>query len=168
MLKWAVDECTGPVAVRYPRGGEIGQTDKVWTTPEDGILCHRSGNTVTLVTYGSIFFNVEQAADELEKDGIAATVLRFTDVSFFDAKRIAEYIPTDSAVIVVEETCSGCGIREALSWALHTVNPHISVYGMDLGRGFVTHGKISQLYRHCGIDTDSIVRKTKEVLRCEN
>ena len=40
--------------------------------------------------------------------------------------------------------------------------------GSRLGEGFVTHGSIAQLYRHCGIDADSVAKRILEVIRHEN
>ena len=168
MLNWAIEECKGPVAVRYPRGGNRGQTSVIWTKPDESIVCHRKGNDVTFITYGNIFFNVEQACELLERDGIEATVLRLTELSEFDSEMIINYIPAGRPVVVVEEVCSGCGIRESVAWSLHCIDHGIKVYGFDLGKGFVTHGKISALYKHCGVDPESIVNKTKEVLCVEN
>ena len=70
-------------------------------------------------------------------------------------------------VLVVEEISSGSGIREALAWEIHQINPGCAVFGMDLGQDIVPHGNQKLLYKHCGLDSDSIVRYAKEVLRHE-
>lgn len=168
MLKWAVCECKGPVAVRYPRGGDRGMVNKIWTSPDDTLICHRKGSAVTFITYGTISINVLQAAEALSRDGIEATVLRLTEVSEFDSGSLLAHIPNNTDIIVVEETCAGCGIQEALAWTLHSVFEGINIHGMDLGKGFVPHGKTDMLHKHCGIDVESIVKKTKEVLHFEN
>ena len=166
MLRWAVEECNGPVAIRYPRGGQGSYSGCDWQGwDKDLVKCHRRGKDVTLLTYGSILDGVLAAAEELSRQGIEATVLRLLQVSHLNVTEIAEKLSEDPCVIVVEEVCGNSGIREALSFELHKRIPQCRVDGMDLGRDFVPHGSQKILYQHCGLDADSIAAFTQEVLR---
>ena len=165
MLRWAIEDCAGPVAVRYPRGGEGEYRDSAWNGMDaDLVKCHREGNDVVLVTYGSMLDNVLKAARLLQEQGVEATVLRLLTVSDLPVDQILGLLPTGAPVIVVEEVSSGSGIKEALAWELHRKNPGIRVYGMDLGENFVPHGSVKELYKHCGLDETSVAAYTKEVL----
>ena len=160
MLRWAVEECSGPVAIRYPRGTEGSYKQSDWDgTGKNIIKEHRKGKDVTLITYGSMLENIMDAAETLSKEGIEATVLRLLSVSDLPIQQISERIPLNSAAIVVEEVCSRSGIREELAWKLGR-----RIYGLDLGHGFVPHGAQKELYKHCGLDSQSIVNFTREVL----
>ena len=66
--------------------------------------------------------------------------------------------------IVVEETASGSGIREALAWDLAKLCPECRVDGKDLGRDFVPHGSLPELYQRCGLDGKSIAAYAREVI----
>lgn len=160
MLRWAVRECDGPVAIRYPRGTQGSYTASDWQGPENTVKCHRRGGDVTLITYGSLLDNVLSAAEMLAQQGIEATVLRLLFVSDLNGVQIRAMLPECNRVLVVEEVCSGSGIREALSWELKGCQ----VEGIDLGPDFVTHGAQSKLYACCGLDAESIAAYTKEVL----
>ena len=165
MLRWAVEEWNGPVAVRYPRGTEGDYLASDWHGLDGELVkCHRSGNHVTLVTYGNMFKNVLEAADLLAKDGIEATVLRLLTASDLAADEIVAKMSENHTVIVVEEVCGGSGIREALSWELHHLDPSCRVFGRDLGRDFVSHGTVKELHHSCGLDAAGIAEYTKEVL----
>ena len=168
MLRWAISEHNGPVAVRYPRGGDQCDCHQIWNTPADTFFCCEHGNDVVFITYGMIYSNVVEAAKELRDFGIEGTIIRLTEVSSFDAEALLRFIPDAAPVIIIEETAKGCGIHETLAWALHELKSDLKVYGMDLGRGFVPHGKVSQLYNFCDIDVEAIVNKAKEVTRHEN
>ncbi len=167
MLTWAVNECTGPVAVRYPRGGDCGISRSSWDG-ESAVSCHRKGDAVTFVTYGTITNNVLETADLLSQQGIEVTVLRLQKVAPLPVDEVISHMTANRPVVVVEETCTGSGIREALAWELRKKLPDCQVYGMDLGDKYVTHGSMNALYRHCGLDADSISAYTKEVLGDEN
>jgi len=165
MLRWAVEKWNGPVAVRYPRGSEGNYKGSDWAGLESRLVkCHRIGRDVTFVTYGNMLNNVMEAAERLSKEGVEATVLRLLSVSDLAADQILAEISDNHLVIVVEEVCGGSGIREALAWEIHRLDPECRFAGMDLGRGFVPHGSIEELYRHCGLDADGIADYTKEML----
>ena len=165
MLRWAVEEWSGPVAVRYPRGSEGGYSASDWKgLGENLVKCHRTGSHVTLVTYGNMLNHVMEAAEILNRDGIEATVLRMLTVSDLPADQVMERMSDNHTVVVVEEVCGGSGIREALSWELHRLEPACRVFGMDLGKAFVSHGSVKELHRSCGLDAEGIAAYTKEVL----
>lgn len=166
MLRWAVEECAGPVAVRYPRGGEGSYTASDWRGLDGGLVkCHRRGKDITLITYGSLLDTVLEAAERLSREGIEATVLRLLTVGFIPTKQIVDMLPESHAVLIAEEVSGGSGIREALAWELGKLCPDCRVDGVDLGRRFVPHGAKEALYRFCGIDAASIAERGKELLR---
>ena len=73
MLSIAVREKSGPVALRYPRGGEGAYTDD--HSREDSTVL-RSGGDVTIVTYGISVNAALAAAETLSADGIRAEVIK--------------------------------------------------------------------------------------------
>ena len=164
MLRWAVEEYDGPVAVRYSRGTEGSYSASDWTGMETSVKCHRQGRDVTLVTYGSMLENVCAAAEVLANRGIEATVLRLLRVTDIPAEEILAAMSENRTVIVAEEVCNGSGIRESLAWALRNKCPECHVEGIDLGVDFVTHGSQKKLYECCGLDGESIAAFAKEVL----
>ena len=165
MLRWAVEEYDGPVAIRYPRGGEGSYRASDWLSLEESLVkCHRSGKDVTLVTYGRMLDNVLSAADILAEQDIEATVLRLLTVSDLPARELLEQMSAAGPVIIVEEACTGSGIKEALAWEIHRLSPDCTVLGIDLGPDYVPHGSQEALYQCCGVDAKSIAGYTKEVL----
>ena len=82
MMRWAAEEATGPVAVRYPRGTEGSYSASDWKGLEgDLVKCHRQGKDVTLVTYGNLLDNVLQTGELLAQQAVEATILRLLTVS---------------------------------------------------------------------------------------
>ena len=168
MLQWAVEEYDGPVAIRYPRGGNRDFEGCSWNVRPDvkksgALACHRMGDDLTLVTYGTMLDNTLKAAEILAAQGIEATVLRLLTVAPLPVYHVLTLMSRNSHVVVVEEAAGGCGIREALAWELQHLKPGIRVDGIDLGNQFVTHGNISSLYSHYGLDAESIAQYVQEV-----
>lgn len=164
MLRWAVSEYDGPVAIRYPRGSEGSYTASDWKGLETGIITHRQGKDVTFVTYGVILDNVLEAAKLLSRQGIEATVLRLVNLTDLHEEQILELAPKDRPVIVVEEAATGSGIHEALAYGLMQLCPGCRVSGRDLGKDFITHGNVKKLYETCGLDATSLAAYAKEVV----
>ena len=165
MLRWAAEEATGPVAVRYPRGTEGSYSASDWKGLEgDLVKCHRQGKDVTLVTYGNLLDNVLQAGELLAQQGVEATILRLLTVSELPTGELARKMVSGKPVVVIEETCTGSGIREALAWELENLCPGCKVAGRDLGHRFIPHGAVSQLHQMCGLDSQSLTEFVKEVL----
>ena len=139
MLRWAVEDYDGPVAIRYPRGTEGSFAAGGWDQ-KCPVYHHRSGKDLTFVTYGSMLDNVVRAAELLSQQGVEATILRLQEVSDLHSRVIADRMSENRCLIVVEEACTGSGIREALAWEMRKHCPECRVYGLDLGADFVPHG----------------------------
>lgn len=172
MLEWAVEEQDGPVAIRYPRGGNGSYADSDWQVSgdlaESALKRHRTGKDVTLITYGTLLENVMDAAGLLERQGIQATVLRLLSVAPLPVEQILEQLSENRHAVIVEEVCGGSGIKEALAWELQHRDPRCRVDGIDLGHNYVTHGDMKSLYRHYGLDSGSIAEFVREAVRVEN
>ena len=164
MLHWAVGMYHGPVAIRYPRGTEGSYTASDWKGIESGIVLHRQGTDLTFVTYGSMLDNTLAAAGILAQQGVEATVLRLMNLTDLHTEEICRHMSENKRLIVVEETCTGSGIREALAFELMQHCCGCRVYGRDLGGDFVTHGNIKKLYENCGLDPESLAAFAKEVV----
>lgn len=173
MLSWAVEEQDGPVAIRYPRGGDRGYSQSAWVNDPDirrngAISCHRRGADVTIVTYGTLVQNVIDAAALLEQRGIHATVLRLMSVAPLPVAQLLEQMSETPHVVVVEEVSGNCAISQSLAWELKQRRSDIRVDGIDLGCGYVPHGSVDELYAHYGLDAQGIASFVQEVHQSEN
>ncbi len=160
MLDFAVNKYDGPVAIRYPRGGDGSYTDSHFSN--SGIVTHRDGNSCAIITYGTLINQTLAAAEILSQQGLEAKVIRLTTLNPLPVAALKSALSGIANVFVVEETCAGSGICAAIS---HEISKCV---GMDLGAEYVTHGSISQLYQKHGLDEKSIANKIQEVLICEN
>ena len=160
MLRWAVKECEGPVAVRYPRGGDGTYTGACWD-PSAPVISHRHGCDAAIITYGTMLNNALAAADILAESGISVGVFQLTRLNPLPVEAMEAALVGYRNIIVVEEVCSGSGICAAVSQALSGWQVH----GMDLGSDFVTHGAMNILYEQYHLDGKSIADFAKEVLK---
>ena len=173
MLSWAVEEQNGPVAIRYPRGGDREYSDSAWLPDASlhnngAISCHRSGSDVTLVAYGVFLKNAMDAAQLLSQDGIEASVIRLLTLSPLPVRQLADMLPDNGRVIVLEEVSGRCGICHELAYHFLSMRPDCKVSGADLGNRYIQHGSLVSLYDHYGLSPERISKLVKEELRGEN
>ena len=167
MLAWAVEEYNGPVAIRYPRGGDRGYSESAWDAGSilnGAVACHRQGKDFTILTYGTLLENAMQAADLLAEEGTQVTVLRLMNLSAVNAQEVISK-SAGKRILVIEEVSGGCGIAAELAIQIEEIDTEFTVYGKDLGPDFVPHGSLDKLYAHCGLDANSIAEYIREVLK---
>ena len=162
MLCWAVKDHNGPVAIRYPRGGNRNYVNSAWDNVKN-VVCHRKGRDVTIVCYGTMLQNAMDAAEQLALNGVEATVLRLLTVKPLPVDAVFEQMAKGAPVVIVEEICGNCGIRDTLAYELREKGSDCVVTGVDLGCQFVPHGSVEQLYDHCGLSSQKIVEFVQEV-----
>ena len=158
MLEWSVCQYDGPVAIRYPRGGDRDYGDSAWKTDfgeEGGICIHRTGTDVAIITYGTLLQNAMDAAEIMHKQGIEATVIRLLTISPLPVQQILSAVSEVSHIAIMEETCSG-GIGDTLAYQLYKQKPGCRVDTFDFGNQYVTHGSVSELYKKYGLDGQSV------------
>lgn len=162
MLRWSVCDCSGPVAIRYPRGREGAFQDCCFTGDPTSVIVHRQGSDAVIITYGTLVNQAMEASALLSSQGLETAVLRLPSVTDFDPGFLAAQC-SGRQVFVLEEVCQGSGIKEKISWILAHHGNRAVVHGIDLGTGFVPHGDQESLYRLTGLDPDSIAKYVCEV-----
>ncbi len=167
MLRWAVEDCGGPVAVRYPRGGDGSYVGSAWD-PGSGLVCHRQGRDAAILTYGTLVNNALAAAELLAEQGIEISVLRLTRLNPLPIDALEAALCGFRHLLIAEEAIRGAGIQDAVSHQLRERVPECDVSGVDLGGEFVPHGSVAKLYETYGLDSQSLANKLREVLKVED
>ena len=161
MLEYAVYEVKGPVAIRYPRGGEGAYQDGA---PRRPAVLLREGTDLTLAGCGTLVNELLDCADRLAADGIRAEVVKLNTITPLPLELVARSVKKTGRLLVAEESAEMGGIGQRIAAGLLTVG--VPVQGLALastGRGFVTHGTIPQLRRLCGLDGESLYHRAREV-----
>ena len=161
MLEYAVYEVKGPVAIRYPRGGEGAYQDGA---PRHPAVLLREGADLTLVGCGTLVNELLDCADRLAADGIRAEVVKLNTITPLPLELVARSVKKTGRLLVAEESAEMGGIGQRIAAGLLAVG--VPVQGLALastGRGFVTHGTIPQLRRLCGLDGESLYHRAREV-----
>ena len=168
MLRWAVEEQDGPVAIRYPRGGDRGYEDSAWNGNLSSPVIHREGKDVTILTCGAMVNHAFKAAELLAEEGVDASVLRLLSLSDLPVAEIAKHLPENGKLFAVEEVSGGCGICQELAYEMQKCRPDCTVLGKDLGKQYICHGNLDTLYDHYGLSAEAIKTWIMEEYKVEN
>ena len=163
MLRRAVLEMSGPVAIRYPRGGEGAYRED--RSAEDFAEL-RAGEDITLAAYGPMVNNVLAAAELLRARGIEARVVKLGRISPFRGGEMSRVFGGAKRLLVAED-CSAVGCIGQRMAAILAEEGHAPEKLMlcNVGRRFIEQGSVEELYRQCGLDAASLARTAEEVCR---
>ena len=89
--------------------------DDIYTVPIGKAAVRRTGEDITVITYGLMAHYALEAAEELEKEGISAYVLDLRTVSPLDKEAILEAVRATGKVLIIHEDNKTGGVGAEVS-----------------------------------------------------
>ena len=163
MLRWAVNDYDGPVAIRFPRGTEDLINESSWG--HGAVATYHRGSDGLFITYGKLTNEAIKASTILRNRGLQVSVMRLLEINPIPLESIRELFEGQKHIVIAEEASSG--IAERLAWHILQIMPDAKMQIADIGSHYVTHGNIQTLYQHCGLDAASLAEKMMEVRKIE-
>ena len=162
MLRRAVEDIPGPVAVRYPRGGENGYAGG-WNGEAVQVL--REGGDAAVVTCGILTGETLRAADALQAEGVGVRVVKLAQVSPLNGKELCAALDGVKRLVVAEDQLRAGGLGERLSALLPEQDAGIGKIRLrNAGTALPTQGSTAQLWHELGLDAEGIAQAVREVL----
>ncbi|MBQ7778742.1 MAG: 1-deoxy-D-xylulose-5-phosphate synthase [Oscillibacter sp.] len=163
MTRQALFDYNGPVAIRYPRGGEGAFRED---TAGETAVCLRQGTDVTLLAHGILINNVLRAADLLAERGISAQVIKLNRISPLGSGEIAGLLGSIDTLLVAEDSFgAGCaGQRLAAMLAQEGKAPKHLIL-KNLGKTYAPEGSVAELEHSFGLDAESLAAAAEEAVR---
>ena len=161
MLEEAVCRVSGPVAVRYPRGG---QGEFRGDSGPEPVVVLRAGTDITLAGYGTEINELLGAADRLAQAGIQAEVVKWNIITPLDTSAVLKSVRRTGHLLVAEECVEQGSVGVRTLAALEAAGVQARTALVSCGRDYVTHGAVDLLKKSLGLDRDSLFRRAMEVL----
>ena len=161
MLEEAVCRVSGPVAVRYPRGG---QGEFRGDSGPEPVVVLRTGTDITLAGYGTEINELLGAADRLAQAGIQAEVVKWNIITPLDISAVLESVRRTGHLLVAEECVEQGSVGVRTLAALEAAGVQARTALVNCGRDYVTHGAVNLLKKSLGLDRDSLFHRAMEVL----
>ena len=168
-MLWTAVQHRGAIVVRYPRANipeeslpqreprilPIGVSEQL-----------RAGGDVALLALGTMVAPALQAAEQLEKEGVSATVVNARFASPVDERAVLGLARSVGRLVTIEENVPmggfGSAVHECLEKNGLSATPMLR---LALPEQFVTHGKRDDLLQMVGLDAAGIARRTLEWVR---
>jgi 1-deoxy-D-xylulose-5-phosphate synthase len=178
MLRTALEYDDGPIALRYPRGEGTGAplpsepqaiaigTGEILREAQDAPPSARTGDTVpagparvALIGYGSGVGKALAAADELQGQGVAVTVVDARFAKPIDAGLMAQLAAEHDLLVTVEEGVLAGGFGSAVWETLNDAGLTPRILRVGLPDRYVTHGKPALLHEEVGFTGERIAAR---------
>ena len=160
MFMYAVNECNGPVAIRYPKAQiSFRKPVEAFKVGKAESVCN--GNDVLIVSCGRMTETALSVEKMLKNDGISTEIINLRTVSPLDVSAIEKAATGKKLLVTLEDNIISGGAGQ------HVVsNTDISCKKLCLGfeTCFIQHGKQEELFELYGLDVNSVYQKVlKEI-----
>lgn len=155
-LDYAALACTGPVAIRYPRGSEGDYREDTMAQP---FVRLKQGKGCVIVTYGMLINDALAAAQKLQERNLDVGVIKVNDLTSF-ADMAEQALTGDTHVIVLEDCVEHGSLGQALA-ARYGRNRVFRL--LNLGSQFIPEGSVDQLKHAYRIDEAAVVETVEEI-----
>lgn len=158
----------GPWVIRYPRGHGVM---KEWQTPFEEIIPGkgrkiRDGKDVAIISVGPLGNVALKVCEELqEKKQIDAALYDLRFVKPLDQDLLHQIFTDFDKVITLEDNAITGGMGSAVLEFMSDNHYQAQVKRLGIPDYFVQHGSLTELYKECGYDYDSIFKEVTSI--CE-
>lgn len=158
---------SGPMAIRYPRGG--GEK-ALWISPLQPVEIGRgrvvvpeaADSRAVVLSVGPIASEVRKALDLAEKEGVKAAHFDMLFVKPLDEELMHRAARTGLPIVTVEDGTVTGGFGTAVTDWLVSNGYHNEVRKVGIPDRFVAQGTVAELRAQCGMDAEGILREIRE------
>lgn len=155
MLDFAVS-FNGPIALRYPRGGE----SKIEFPPSKKIEWGKSelitkGDDITIIAIGKMVSRALLVASLLKENNINAEVINARFLKPFDTKTLITSSIKTKKVVTIEDGILRGGLSTTVILSLKD-NRDVKIISFGYNDEFVPSGSVDELEKRYGLDAESI------------
>jgi 1-deoxy-D-xylulose-5-phosphate synthase len=174
MLRYALYSCAGPVAIRYPRGGEReGAAILRAATKDDGRspdycpkpLLLASGDDITMISEGVMYAELQSVNAALSALGYSGDIIDVRTIKPLDPDLIRSSARRTGRVLVAENAIRLNGLGSMVEDLLNRSGIHVPVVRIGVGDHPLCQGKIAELMSQEGMDADSILHVVLKMIK---
>lgn len=160
----AAYEINGPVYIRLGTNREPEVYEREYDFKVGKGVELRSGTDVTLVSTGSIVYDVLQIANQLEKEGLSARVVNIHTIKPFDREIIIKAGKETKMIVTVEEHNINGGLGSAVAEVIAEENLDVEFKRIGLEDFIQGYGNHSEVKKKNGLGNEDVIKKIKSLL----
>ncbi|MEH7253539.1 1-deoxy-D-xylulose-5-phosphate synthase [Neobacillus niacini] len=162
MVYTAVHYDDGPIAMRYPRGNGLGvPMDKTYKSIPIGTWeVLKEGEDAAILTFGTTIPMALEAAEILEKQGIAVGVVNARFIKPMDEKMLNQLFSKNIPILTIEEAVLQGGFGSSILEFAHDHGFYQqAIDRMGIPDKFIEHGDVNSLLEEIGMTTSEVVKR---------
>ena len=159
MTRFALGYNAGPIAVRYPRGGQDALGEQLRPIEMGRAETLRRGGDTALIGLGAGVKIALDAAGLLADQGVEATVLNARFCKPLDAEAILSAARRCGSVVTIEDGVASGGFGSAVLELLAEAGLAVPVSVIGLPDHFIEHGTVPVLRELAGLTAEEAARK---------
>lgn len=165
VIKYAVSH-KGPMYIRISRCNvpDIFDTDYKFDINKAVVV--EEGTDLTVFTNGEILAETLIATEELKKENISVEVINVPVVKPLDTKTVIESVKKTNLAITAENHSIIGGLGSAICETLSEKYP-TKIYRIGVNDEFGQSGKADELLEYYGLNSNSLIKKIREVYKKE-
>lgn len=157
MLRFAVEDYQGPIALRYPRGVAY----EGFSQYQAPIVLGRAEmmeeeEQIALFALGSMVTTAEHLREKLKKKGYRVSLVNARFAKPVDFSMIDRLLEKHQLLVTMEENVLRGGMGEAVADYIAQRKERPLLYHVTLPDDYVEHGDVTKLKSYIGVDSDSI------------
>lgn len=157
MLRFAVEDYQGPIALRYPRGVAY----EGFSQYQAPIVLGRAEmmeeeEQIALFALGSMVTTAEHLRAKLKKKGYRVSLVNARFAKPVDFSMIDRLLEKHQLLVTMEENVLRGGMGEAVADYIAQRKERPLLYHVTLPDDYVEHGDVTKLKSYIGVDSDSI------------
>ncbi|MGO5066310.1 MULTISPECIES: 1-deoxy-D-xylulose-5-phosphate synthase [unclassified Clostridium] len=165
MLRWALNQ-NSPVAVRYPRGGDIKSLEmtpiKNMKKGKWEVICEEGD--IAIIATGKMVQHAIIAREKLKSYGIKSTIVNANFVKPIDKELIKNFVKKGYKIVTVEDNVVKGGFGSLVLQYISKLKANNVVLNLGFKDKFVPHGSTDILYKIEGLDPEGIVKNIIKII----
>lgn len=164
MLKYALS-LKSPVAIRYPRGGDIVELEPIKKFEKGKWEIVSGGEKLAIVAVGKMVQYAVKAKEELKEYKINPMIINATSVKPVDTHIIKRLIREKYNIITLEDNVAIGGFGSLMLKSLNNGAYKGKFRSMAFRDRFISHGNVDTLMHQEKMDVDEIVYLSKKLAK---
>ena len=160
MLRFAVEECDGTVAVRYPRGTAYDGYESFRPPVRYGKseYVYEEGD-IALVSVGHMFEEAVKTRRLIRETGYGCSLVNARFVKPLDTEMIGELAKKHRLLVTIEENVLCGGFGEQVTEYVSSRGLPVKVLNLALPDDYIEHGSVDVLRREVLLDAESMTKR---------
>lgn len=167
MMLTAKNHTTAPTAIRYPRatvtGADVSRPPREIPIGKAEVIRHTDG-PVCVLSYGHVFSNVTQAAEELAAEGVEVAIVNARFVKPLDLEMLREVAARYPLVFSVEDGTVLGGFGSAVNEAFVSMGLDARCEIIGVPDMWIEHGDQASQHEQAGISAGKIAERIRAAL----